>query len=115
MQAQPGKIQRGQRAQNCQNHLHQLHACLPSRPGHTRLLYRMSMDFMGWARMVPGIQRFWQHIAGQVSAAHCLMGLQAQHPIWQGVAIWTDTAPWLYCCTCSGHLMRKLAACLDSS
>ena len=68
VQAQPGKIQRGQRAQNCQNHLHQLHACLPSRPGHTRLLYRMSMDFIGWARMVPGIQRFWQHIAGQVSA-----------------------------------------------
>ena len=67
VQAQPGKIQRGQRSQNCQNHLHQLHACLPSRPGHTRLLYRMSMDFMGWARMVPGIQRFWQHIAGQVS------------------------------------------------
>ncbi len=50
----------------CTNHLHQLHICLPSRPGHTRLLYRMSMDFMDWTRFVPGIQSFWQRIAGQV-------------------------------------------------
>ena len=64
--AQPGKILRGQRADACKNHLHQLHVCLPSRPGHTRLLYRMSMDFMQWVRWVPGIQKFWQNIAGQV-------------------------------------------------
>lgn len=64
--AQPGKILRGQRADSCKNHLHQLHVCLPSRPGHTRLLYRMSMDFMHWAIWVPGIQRFWKQIAGQV-------------------------------------------------
>ena len=56
----------GVRAEACQNHLHQLHVCLPSRPGHTRLLYRMSLDFMNWTRFVPGIQRFWVYIAGQV-------------------------------------------------
>ena len=65
--AQPGKILRGQRADACKNHLHQLHVCLPSKPGHTRLLYRMSMDFIQWVRWVPGIQKFWQNIAGQVS------------------------------------------------
>lgn len=64
--AQPGKILRGQRADACKNHLHQLHVCLPSKPGHTRLLYRMSMDFMQWVRWVPFIGNFWQRIAGQV-------------------------------------------------
>ncbi len=56
----------GVRAADCENHLHQLHICLPSREGHTRLLYRMSMDFMDWTRHVPGIQLFWRNIAGQV-------------------------------------------------
>ena len=50
----------GVRAEDCTNHLHQLHICLPSRPGHTRLLYRMSMDFLNWTRHVPGIQAFWE-------------------------------------------------------
>ena len=56
----------GVRAADCENHLHQLHICLPSREGHTRLLYRMSMDFMDWTRHVPGIQLFWKNIASQV-------------------------------------------------
>ena len=43
-----------------------MHICLPSRKGHTRLLYRMSLDFMNWTRFVPGIQIFWQNIANQV-------------------------------------------------
>ena len=64
--AQAGKIQKGCKADACKNHLHQLHVCLPSKPGHTRLLYRMSMDFLHWTRYVPGIQQFWKHIAGQV-------------------------------------------------
>lgn len=38
--AQPGRIERGARAAACSNHLHQLHACLPSSPGKTKLLYR---------------------------------------------------------------------------
>lgn len=37
--------------------------------GYTRLLYRMSMDFLGWARYVPGIQKVWKGVAGQVG--HC--------------------------------------------
>lgn len=37
-----------------------------SRPaGRTRLLYRMSLDFMHWTRHVPGIDAFWRGIAEQ--------------------------------------------------
>jgi len=54
---QPGKIERGVRCEDCEKHLHQLHVCLPAKPGHTRLLYRMSLDFMGWIQHVPGIQK----------------------------------------------------------
>jgi len=64
--AQPGKIERGARASGCQNHLHQLHVCLPAGPGRSRLLYRMSMDFLQWTKHVPFIQAFWAHIAKQV-------------------------------------------------
>jgi len=66
--AQPGKIQRGARAGACTNHLHQLHVCLPAGPGRTQLLYRMSLDFLGWTRAVPGIQAFWRSIANQARA-----------------------------------------------
>ena len=68
--AQPGKIMRGVRASHCQNHLHQLHVCLPSGPGRTRLLYRMSMDFVAWTRHIPFIQNFWTRIANQVRLQH---------------------------------------------
>lgn len=87
--AQPGKILRGQRADSCKNHLHQLHVCLPSKPGHTRLLYRMSMDFMHWAIWVPGIQAFWRRIAGQVCPKHAslchvplVVGIPVNVPTW---------------------------------
>lgn len=64
--AQPGKIVRGQRADTCQKHLHQLHVCLPSRKGEVRLLYRMSLDFLNWMRYVPFMDKVWKNIANQV-------------------------------------------------
>lgn len=64
--AQPGKIERGLRAEACKKHLHQLHVCLPAGTGRTRLLYRMSMDFLEWTTAVPFIDRFWASIANQV-------------------------------------------------
>lgn len=66
--AQPGKIMRGKRAGECERHLHQMHICAPSKRGSTRLLYRMSLDFMPWARHVPFIDRVWKSVAGQVRA-----------------------------------------------
>jgi hypothetical protein len=41
--------------------------------GTTRLLYRMSMDFLGWARFVPGIQKVWKGVAGQVGTHPAMM------------------------------------------
>ena len=70
---------RGQRAAACANHLHQLHVCLPAGPGRTRLLYRMSMDFLGWTRWLPGIQAFWAHIAQQVGGLPSALSVLA-HP-----------------------------------
>ena len=64
--SKPGQLEKGARAVDCTNHLHQVHICLPSKKGHTRLLYRMSMDFMEWVKYVPGIEMFWKSIAGQV-------------------------------------------------
>lgn len=66
--AQPGKIMRGVTANDCERHLHQLHVCTPSKKGYTRLLYRMSMDFMSWIRYVPNIEQVWKGVAGQVRA-----------------------------------------------
>lgn len=64
--AQPGKIMRGVTAHDCERHLHQLHVCTPSKKGYTRLLYRMSMDFMSWIKYVPNIEKVWKGVAGQV-------------------------------------------------
>ena len=71
--AQPGKIERGARAAGCRNHLHQLHVCLPAGPGRSRLLYRMSMDFLHWTKHVPFIEAFWAHIAKQVGGRAALL------------------------------------------
>ena len=68
---------RGARASGCKNHLHQLHVCLPAGPGRTRLLYRMSMDFLEWTRWVPGIRAFWAAIAQQVGS---LLSNGHKHP-----------------------------------
>jgi chlorophyllide a oxygenase len=63
---QPGKIERGATADSAERHLHQLHVNLPVGEGKTRVLYRMSMDFMGWLRNVPMIDAAWKDIAGKV-------------------------------------------------
>ncbi len=52
-----GKIMRGTTQDKCARHLHQVHVCLPAKKGHTRLLYRMSLDFLGVLRHVPFIEQ----------------------------------------------------------
>jgi chlorophyllide a oxygenase len=86
--AQPGKIVRGAQAKDCQRHLHQLHVCLPSKPGHTRLLYRMSLDFMHWVKLVPGIQQFWKYIAGQVLGEDLVLVEGQQDRMLRGSDTW---------------------------
>eukprot|EP00798_Chlamydomonas_sp_ICE-L_P016142 gene16142-22298_t len=63
--AQPGVIMRGVTADKCEKHLHQVHVCMPSKKGHTRLLYRMSLDFMNWIKYIPHIDLVWKAVAAQ--------------------------------------------------
>ena len=86
--AKPGHIAGGARALDCNNHLHQVHICLPSKKGHTRLLYRMSMDFMGWVQYVPGIQNFWKSIAGQVLGEDLVLVKGQQARLVEGGDTW---------------------------
>lgn len=50
--------------------------------GYTRLLYRMSMDFMGWVRYVPGIQDVWKGVAGQVRDSLAGGACDDKQPVW---------------------------------
>lgn len=61
----PGKLD-GSSTASCSKHLHQLHVCMPSSRGKTRLMYRMALDFAQWAKYVPYIDRVWTHLANQV-------------------------------------------------
>ncbi|KAK9821473.1 hypothetical protein WJX81_008409 [Elliptochloris bilobata] len=85
---QPGKIKRGARAAACANHLHQLHVCLPAGPDRTRLLYRMSLDFLHWTRAVPGIQAFWRSIANQVMGEDLVLVAGQQDRMLRGGDVW---------------------------
>lgn len=86
--SKPGQVAVGTRALDCNNHLHQVHICLPSKKGHTRLLYRMSMDFMDWVQYVPGIQSFWKSIAGQVLGEDLVLVKGQQERLQQGGDTW---------------------------
>lgn len=88
--ARPGEIMRNVSAGDCDNHLVQYHWCLPSRPGHTRLLYRMSMDFMGWMRYVPGIQEVWKSVAGQVLGEDLVLVKGQQDRMERGGNTWAN-------------------------
>lgn len=86
--AQPGKIMRGVKADECEKHLHQLHVCAPSKRGHTRLLYRMSLDFMPWIKYVPMIDRVWKSVAGQVLGEDLVLVLGQQDRLERGGNTW---------------------------
>jgi len=88
--AQPGKIMRGVTANMCQNHLHQLHVCMPSKKGHTRLLYRMSLDFIPWVRYIPGIDRVWKGVAGQVLGEDLCLVSGQQDRLQRGGNTWAN-------------------------
>lgn len=85
---QPGKIERDVTAADCKNHLHQIHVCLPAKRGHTRLLYRMSMDFMGWMRFLPGIETLWKGVAAQVLGEDLKLVRGQQERLQQGGDTW---------------------------
>lgn len=91
---QPGKIERGLRCDECAKHLHQLHVCLPAKEGHTRLLYRMSLDFLDWVRFVPGIDILWKAVANQVLSEDLRLVLGQQARILAGGDTWAFPVPY---------------------
>lgn len=91
---QPGKIERGVQCQDCSKHLHQLHVNLPAKEGHTRLLYRMSLDFLGFLRFVPGIQVLWKQVANQVLGEDLRLVLGQQDRMKRGGNTWGFPVPY---------------------
>ena len=82
------QFEEGVACAECSNHLHQLHVCLPSKPGRTRLLYRMSLDFAGWAKWVPGIELVWTEMANQVLGEDLRLVTGQQDRMQRGGRVW---------------------------
>eukprot|EP00898_Chlorokybus_atmophyticus_P004740 jgi/Chlat1/5267/Chrsp33S05094 len=85
--AKPGEL-KGRVAADCDQHLHQLHVCLPAGPGKTRLLYRMSLDFAGWVRHLPFMKHVWEHMARQVLGEDVRLVEGQQDRMLRGGNIW---------------------------
>lgn len=78
----------GSRASDCDKHLHQLHVNVPARAGRTRLLYRMGLDFAGWAKAVPGMQLVWAEMANQVLGEDLRLVEGQQDRMARGGRVW---------------------------
>ncbi|XP_002983761.2 chlorophyllide a oxygenase, chloroplastic [Selaginella moellendorffii] len=91
--AKPGKLE-GSDTQSCKNHLHQLHVCIPSTRGKTRLLYRMSLDFAPWLKYVPFIQTLWVHLARKVLDEDLRLVEGQQERMVRGANVWNLPVPY---------------------
>ena len=80
----------GLRGRDCGRHLHQLHCCLPSGEGKTRLLYRLALDFYGWARYLPGKDRFWRSMAQRVINEDLRLVVGQQERLASGGDVWNN-------------------------
>lgn len=85
--SQPGKLE-GKSTRDCSRHLFQMHCCIPSSTGKTRLLYRMGLNFASWARFVPFIDRLWKSLADQVLAEDLRLVLGQQDRMARGANVW---------------------------
>lgn len=90
-----GLVKIGQAALNvdvndCQNHMHQLHVCIPAGPGKSRLLYRMCLDMeaLKWTKHLPGIDIFWKSIAAQVLSEDTVLVVGQQDRMQRGASTW---------------------------
>eukprot|EP00897_Mesotaenium_endlicherianum_P006381 jgi/Mesen1/5771/ME000292S04838 len=87
--AKPGQLD-GKSAKDCKKHLFQLHSCMPSSRGKTRLLYRMALDFAQWAKYVPFIELLWQNLANKVLAEDLRLVLGQQDRMERGANVWSN-------------------------
>ncbi|KAJ7965560.1 chlorophyllide a oxygenase, chloroplastic-like [Quillaja saponaria] len=85
--SKPGKLE-GQNTKQCETHLHQLHVCLPSSRGKTRLLYRMSLDFAPVLKHIPFMHYLWRHFAEQVLNEDLRLVLGQQERMNNGANVW---------------------------
>eukprot|EP00250_Pteridium_aquilinum_P017940 c23853_g1_i1 orf=188-2035(-) len=85
--SKPGKLE-GNSTQDCVKHLHQLHVCLPSARGKTRLLYRLSLDFLPILKHVPYIQSLWKYLANKVLDEDLRLVLGQQDRMNRGANVW---------------------------
>lgn len=92
--ARPGVPAQGSSALACKTHLHQNHICTPARRGHTRLLYRMCMDFMQYLKYVPYIDRVWQNVANQVLGEDLVLVVGQQDRMQKGDDTWANPMPY---------------------
>ncbi|CAK9275548.1 unnamed protein product [Sphagnum jensenii] len=83
----PGKLD-GSDVDLCPTHLHQLHVCMPSSPGKTRLLYRMALDFAPFLKHVPFIHFLWQHLANKVLGEDLRLVEGQQNRMQRGANVW---------------------------
>ena len=67
--------------QDLGKHLHQLHSCLPADNMMTRILYRLSLDCLDWARCIPGKDRFWRSVAQRAINDDLLLVPGKQQPL----------------------------------
>jgi hypothetical protein len=64
----------------------------------------MSMDFLGWARYVPGIQKVWKGVAGQVLGEDLKLVLGQQDRLERGSDTWANPVSYdklgecVFCC-----------------
>ncbi|QDZ19418.1 chlorophyllide a oxygenase [Chloropicon primus] len=91
--AEPGKLEEGARAAACENHLHQLHVCVPAGQG-TRLLYRMSLDFMGFMLYVPLAKKLWETMAAQVLGEDLVLVQGQEDRLKRGGDTWANPVPY---------------------
>ena len=92
--ARPGQVEEGLRAGACPNHLHQMHCCLPAGRGRTRLLYRMSMDFLDWTLHVPGMKKVWRAMADKVLGEDLVLVQGQQDRSGRGGDVWKHPMPY---------------------
>lgn len=85
--SKPGKLE-GQNTRQCSTHLHQLHVCLPSSRGKTRLLYRMSLDFAPILKHVPLMHILWRHFAEKVLNEDLRLVVGQQDRMINGANVW---------------------------
>lgn len=69
-------------------HVHQVHACLPSDEGKTRLLYRLSLDFAHWLRHVPLARDAWKKMAEAVLEEDRRLVVGQQDRMRRGGRVW---------------------------